>query len=149
MSKLITARAAALAATLAITAGSALAEDYPDMRGEWTASYLAVAPTNANGKGPRFGQSEWTLDIQQQQENVFWGISKWRRNADTDWIVKEATGNISVSGSGAVGMLETSPDPDIGVTSTIDGVLSGDMLTVDFRNLRTGATYSTELHRTR
>ena len=49
------------------------------------------------------------LDVQMQEDNVFWGPSKWRRDGDTEWNEYEATGTISLDGTGSIGIVETSP----------------------------------------
>ena len=103
---------------------------------------------NANtATAPRFNTSEWVLEIQAQHENVFWGPSMWRRNAMDDWTLYEATGSISQDGSGKIGIVESSNQPDIGVNALIDARYEDGRIYADFRSLRTGTTYSTVLER--
>ncbi len=146
MTRYMTAGAAALASTLAL--GSAAADTTPDLRGTWTASQTTVSPSNAAaGDAPRFNQSEWVLEIQTQQDNVFWGPSMWRRSAMDDWTLYEATGSISQDGSGKIGIVESSAEPAIGVNALIDARYEDGRIYADFRSLRTGTTYSTVLER--
>ena len=146
MSSLKTTKAMALIFG-AMIATSAAAQEYPDMSGTWEGTYTAVSPTNAGGPGPRFRNAEWQIEISAQEDNVFWGQSKWRRSGSDSWTESEITRNLNALGSGAVGMIETSPDPTVGVNALINGQLDGDSLYIDFRGLRAGVTYSTVLHR--
>ncbi|WP_254445793.1 hypothetical protein [Ruegeria arenilitoris] len=146
MTRFMTAGAAALATSL--TLATAAMADTPDLRGIWTASQTTVSPSNAaSGDAPRFNQSEWVLDIQKQQDNVFWGPSKWRRNASDNWTMYEATGAVSQDGSGKIGIVESSAEPTIGVNALIDARYEDGKIYADFRSLRTGTTYSTVLER--
>jgi len=147
MTRYITASAAALATSLTL-ATSAMAESLPDLRGTWTGTYTKVSPSRtATGDAPRFHQGEWALDIQQQQDNLFWGPSKWRRDASDSWTVFDATGTISLDGSGTIGIVESSADPEIGVNALIDARYQDGKIYADFRSLRRGTTYSTVLQR--
>ncbi len=147
MTRYMTAGAAALATTLSLGT-TALAETTPDLRGTWTASQATVSPSNSmTGDLPRFNKSEWVLEIQAQQDNVFWGPSMWRRNAMDDWTLYEATGSISLDGSGKIGIVESSDQPDAGVNALIDARYEDGKIYADFRSLRTGTTYSTVLER--
>ena len=92
-------------------------------------------------------QSEWVLEIQAQNDNVFWGPSMWRRNAMDDWTMYEATGSISQDGSGKIGIVESSAEPAIGVNALIDARYADGRIYADFRSLRRGTTYSTVLER--
>ena len=94
MTRYMTAGAAALATSLALGT-AALADTTPDLRGTWVGSYTTVQPSHYyKGDQPRFNQAEWMLDVQMQEDNVFWGPSKWRRDGDTEWNEYEATGTI-------------------------------------------------------
>ena len=147
MTRFMTAGAAALATTLALGTGAS-ADVTPDLRGTWTASQTTVSPSNtASSNAPRFNKSEWVLDIQAQQDNVFWGPSMWRRNAMDDWTLYEATGAISQDGSGKIGIVESSAEPATGVNALIDARYENGKIYADFRSLRTGTTYSTVLER--
>ena len=147
MTRFMTAGAAALATSLALGTAAG-AETTPDLRGIWTASQTTVSPSNsATGDAPRFNQSEWVLEIQAQNDNVFWGPSMWRRNAMDDWTMYEATGSISQDGSGKIGIVESSAEPAIGVNALIDARYEDGRIYADFRSLRTGTTYSTVLER--
>ncbi|MBO9444427.1 hypothetical protein [Ruegeria sp. R14_0] len=146
MTRFMTAGAAALATSL--TLATAAMADTPDLRGIWTASQTTVSPSNAaTGAAPRFNQSEWVLEIQTQHDNVFWGPSKWRRNATDNWTMYEATGSLSQDGSGRIGIVESSTEPSIGVNALIDARYEDGKIYADFRSLRTGTTYSTVLER--
>ncbi len=147
MTRFMTAGAAALATSFALSTAAA-ADATPDLRGVWTASQTTVAPSTSDmGEMPRFNTSEWVLDIQAQKDNVFWGPSMWRRNAMEDWTLYEATGSISQDGSGKIGIVESSNQPDIGVNALIDARYEDGRIYADFRSLRTGTTYSTVLER--
>ncbi len=147
MTRYMTAGAAALATSFALSTAAA-ADATPDLRGVWTASQTTVAPSTSDiGEMPRFNTSEWVLDIQAQKDNVFWGPSMWRRNAMDDWTLYEATGSISQDGSGKIGIVESSNQPDIGVNALIDARYEDGRIYADFRSLRTGTTYSTVLER--
>ncbi|WP_420586513.1 hypothetical protein [Ruegeria sp.] len=146
MTRFMTAGAAALATSL--TLATAAMADTPDLRGTWVGSYTAVSPSDAAiGKTPRFNSAEWVLHVEKQQDNVFWGPSKWRRNATDDWTVYEATGTVSLDGSGGIGIVESSSDPTIGVNALIDARYEDGKIFADFRSLRSGTTYSTVLER--
>ncbi|WP_170384794.1 hypothetical protein [Ruegeria atlantica] len=146
MTRFLTAGAAALATTFTLGA-AALADPAPDLRGTWVGTYTAVQPTHyQRGNEPRFNQAEWMLDIQIQEDNVFWGPSKWRRDGDTGWNENEATGTISLDGSGRIGITETSPMV-IGANALIDARYEDGKIYADFRSLRNGTTYSTVLER--
>lgn len=147
MTRYMTAGAAALATSLTL-ATAAMADTTPDLRGAWTGTYTKVSPSRtATGDAPRFHQGEWVLDIQQQQDNLFWGPSKWRPNADADWRVFDATGTISLDGSGKIGLVESSADPDVGVNAIVDAYYKDGKIYADFRSLRRGTAYSTVLER--
>ncbi|WP_209505731.1 MULTISPECIES: hypothetical protein [unclassified Ruegeria] len=146
MTRYMTAGAAALATTLALGT-AALADTMPDLRGTWTGSYTTVQPSHYHkGDQPRINQAEWMLDVQVQDGNVFWGPSKWRRDGDTEWYENEATGTISLDGSGKIGMVETAPLL-IGANALIDARYADGKIYADFRSLRNGTTYSTVLER--
>ncbi|WP_037310561.1 hypothetical protein [Ruegeria halocynthiae] len=146
MTRYKTVGAAALATSL--TLGAAVSADTtPDLRGIWLGTYTTVQPSHFyRGDEPRFNQAEWMLDVQIQEGNVFWGPSKWRREGDTGWNENEATGTISLDGSGAIGIIETSPLV-IGANALIDARYQDGKIYADFRSLRSGTTYSTVLER--
>ncbi len=147
MTRYMTAGAAALATTLALGT-AALADATPDLRGTWAGSYTTVSPSRtATGDVPRFNNAEWVLHIEKQQDNVFWGPSKWRRAASEDWTFYDATGSVSLDGSGKIGIVESSADPTIGVNALIDARYEDGKIYADFRSLRNGTTYSTVLER--
>ncbi|WP_282119975.1 hypothetical protein [Ruegeria atlantica] len=147
MTRYMTAGAAALATSLTLATAS-MAETTPDLRGAWTGTYTKVSPSRvATGDAPRFHQGEWLLDIQQQQDNLFWGPSMWRPDAGTDWRVFDATGTISLDGSGTIGIVESSADPQVGVNALVDARYQDGKIYADFRSLRRGTTYSVVLER--
>ena len=123
------------------------ADDAIDLRGTWLGTYRVVSPTNAFGTGPRFDESEWKLVIETQEDSLFWGESNWRSAGSEDWVVNEATGSVSLDASGDIGVVQTSPNPEIGVNALIDAKLKYGMLFVDFRSITTGAVYSAVLER--
>lgn len=139
-------------ATLAIailTISSPGAEQLADMRGVWSGTYLAVSPSRENNPGPRFNKAEIVVDIKEQSENAFWGLSKWRVMGRDDWNSSEVTGSISLIDPSAVSILEKSSNPETGVAGLIDGTLNNGKLYINFRGLRAGTTYSTVLERSR
>lgn len=140
-----TALALGTAAALALAAVPALADT--DLTGSWAASYTAVSPTNSRGEGPRFNQAEWQLTITEQQGNVFYGQTKWRTVNSPDWTTLQVTGNISADGSGRIGIVEIGTEEPYDVHSVIDGLLDGDRIYVDYRSIRSGATYSAVLEK--
>ena len=143
MTRFMTASAAALASSLAL--GTTALADTPDLRGTWMGAYTTVQPSHYyKGEQPRFNQAEWVLDIQQQQDNVFWGPSKWRSDSIDVWQEYEVTGAISLDGSGRIGLVETSPLV-IGANALIDARYEDGKIYADFRSLRNGTTYSTVL----
>lgn len=146
MTSYLTASITSLAATL--TLGTvAFADALPDLRGAWVGSYTMVQPSHYyKGDQPRFDQAEWVVDIQQQQDNVFWGPSKSRSQDAGDWQEYEITGAISLDGSGQIGLVETSPLV-IGANALIDARYENGKIYADFRSLRNGTTYSTVLER--
>ncbi len=147
MTRYMTAGAAALATSLTLGT-AALADTTPDLRGTWTGSYTTVGPNRTTtGDVPRFNNAEWVLDIQKQQDNVFWGPSKWRSNATQDWRMLDATGTISLDDPTRISIVESSADPDIGVNALIDARYQDGKIYADFRSLRRGTTYSTVLER--
>ncbi len=147
MTRFMTAGAAALATSLTLATAS-MADTMPDLRGTWTGSYTAVGPNRTTtGDAPRFNNAEWVLDIQKQQDNVFWGPSKWRSNAAQDWRVMDATGTISLDDPNKVNIVESSANPEIGVNALIDARYQDGKIYADFRSLRRGTTYSTVLER--
>jgi len=142
----MTAGAAALAATL-ILGTATLADTTPDLRGTWVGTYTTVQPSHYyKGDTPRFNQAEWVIDIQKQQDNVFWGPSKWRSQSVDEWHEYEVTGAISLDGSGKIGLVETSPLV-IGANALIDARYEDGKIYADFRSLRNGTAYSTVLER--
>ncbi|WP_171125518.1 MULTISPECIES: hypothetical protein [unclassified Ruegeria] len=146
MTRYMTAGAAALATTLTLGT-AAMADTTPDLRGTWVGTYTTVQPTHMQrGTEPRFNKAEWMLDVQVQEDNVFWGPSLWRRDGDTDWNQNEATGTISLDGSGKIGIVDTSPMV-IGANALIDARCEDGKIFADFRSLRNGTTYSTVLER--
>ncbi len=146
MTRYMTAGAAALATTLTLGT-AALADATPDLRGTWMGAYTTVQPSHYyKGDQPRFNQAEWVIDIQQQQDNVFWGPSKWRSDSLDVWQEYEVTGAISLDGSGKIGLVETSP-LIIGANALIDARYEDGKIYADFRSLRNGTTYSTVLER--
>ncbi|MEM8959501.1 MAG: hypothetical protein AAGC86_17000 [Pseudomonadota bacterium] len=145
-------RIAALTAAIGLaTALPAFAETntgQTDVTGTWHGEYTVVVPTNARGDGPRFNEAEWQLHITDQQDNVFYGETKFRRQGSDSWNTRQVTGNLSADGEGRIGMLETRTEPPYEVTGVIDGRLDGDKIYVDFRSLNRGATYSAVLEKT-
>ncbi|MFA3919645.1 hypothetical protein [Ruegeria hyattellae] len=139
--------AAALAGTLAL-ATSAFASETPDLRGTWSGSHTVAALPNERSDGaPRFNQSEWVLEIKEQQDNVFWGASKWSRASSERWNEAQMTGTISLDGSGNIAMVESLPGLDREVNGLIDARYEDGKIYADFRSLRAGTTYSTVLER--
>ncbi|NVO57233.1 hypothetical protein HW561_15680 [Rhodobacteraceae bacterium B1Z28] len=146
MTRYLTASAAALATSLSLGT-AALADTTPDLRGKWTGTYNTVQPSHYyKGDEPRFNQAEWVVDIQKQEDNVFWGPSKWRSQDNDLWHEYEVTGSISLDGSGKIGIVETSPLV-IGANALIDAQYKDGMIYADFRSLRNGTTYSVVLER--
>ena len=147
MTRFMTAGAAALATSLTLATAS-MADTMPDLRGTWTGSYTTVGPNRTTtGDVPRFNNAEWVLDIQKQQDNVFWGPSKWRPNASQDWRVMDATGTVSLDDPNRISIVESSANPEIGVNALIDARYEDGKIYADFRSLRRGTTYSTVLER--
>lgn len=144
-------RIAALTAALGLaTAVPALADTNmtgTDLTGTWHGEYTVVVPTNARGEGPRFNQAEWKLEITEQQGNVFYGETNFRRQGSDSWNTRQVTGNISADGEGRIGILEIGTEPPYQVTGMVDGVIDDDKIYVDFRSLNRGATYSAVLER--
>ena len=137
---------AALAIAI-LTISSPGAEQYTDMRGVWSGTYLAVSPSRENEPGPRFNRAELELDIKEQSENAFWGSSRWRVVGRDDWNSGEVSGSTSLSDPNAVSIVERSSDPDIGVVGLIDGTLKDGKLYINFKGLRAGTAYSAVLER--
>ena len=129
------------------TISSPGAEQYTDIRGVWSGTYLAVSPSRENEPGPRFNRVEMVVDIKEQSENAFWGLSKWRVVGRDDWNSSEVTGSISLIDPSAVSILEKSSNPETGVTGLIDGTLKGGKLYINFRSFRAGTAYSAVLER--
>lgn len=119
----------------------------PDLLGSWQGAYQVVSPTNQFGPGPRIDSSEWLLNITTQEGHLFWAESNWRSEGATDWVRNEATGAIAMDGSGEISMLQSAPDPEVGVNAIIDATFVEGALYVRFRSLTTGATYSAILTR--
>ncbi|MCL6283434.1 hypothetical protein M3P21_07790 [Ruegeria sp. 2012CJ41-6] len=139
--------AAALAGTLAM-ATSAFASDTPDLRGTWSGSHTVAALPNERSDGaPRFNESEWVMEIREQQDNVFWGTSKWSRTSSDQWNEGQMTGTISLDSSGNIAMVESLPGQDREVNGLIDATYEDGKIYADFRSLRSGITYSTVLER--
>lgn len=148
MSKFTTLGAVALAGGLAF-ASAAIAETTPDLRGVWSGSHTVAALPNEHSNGtPRFNQSEWVLEIQEQQDNVFWGGSKWSRAGSDRWNEGQTTGALSLDGSGSITMVESRAGPGGEVNGLIDATYRDGKIYADFRSLRSGIVYSTVLERT-
>lgn len=141
-------RIAALTAALGLAAIAAPALAETDLTGSWHGEYTVVVPTNARGEGPRFNQAEWKLDITEQQGNVFYGETNFRRQGADSWNTRQVTGNISADGEGRIGILEIGTEPPYEVTGVVDGVIDDDKLYVEFRSLTRGSTYSAVLEKT-
>lgn len=137
---------AALAMTT-LTISSPGAQQYTDMRGVWSGTYLAVSPSRENEPGPRFNKAEMVVEIKEQSENAFWGLNKWRVVGRDSWISSEVTGSISLSDPGAVSIVETSLKPQVSVVGVMDGTLKDGKLYINFRGLRAGTAYSAVLER--
>lgn len=118
-----------------------------DLRGTWSGEYTAVSPTNAQGEGPRFAKAEWKLEITDQEDNIFYGISSWRQVGSDTWQSYQATGNLRADGSGYVGIMEIGSEPPYAINSIINGQLDGEKIYVDFRGLNLGVTYSAVLEK--
>jgi len=87
------------------------------------------------------------VDIKEQSENAFWGLSKWRAVGRDDWNSSEVTGSISLIDPREVSILEKSSNPETGVAGLIDGTLKDGKLYINFRGFRSGTAYSTVLER--
>lgn len=135
--------ACVIAAVLAVPS---VASEFPDMRGIWGATYIAVSPSRGDEPGPRFNEAEWRLEIVEQNGNAFWGFSRWRRVGRAEWNTVEATGSLSLGDPGAVVIVEQAPDGD-GVKGLIDGRLIDGRLYISFKGTRFGTTFSTVLDR--
>jgi len=145
MTRFMTLGAATLASTLAFTALAA-ADTTPDLRGVWSGTHTVAALPNENSDGaPRFNQSEWVLEIKEQQGNAFWGTSKWSRSDSDRWNEGQVTGTFSRDGSGSIAMVESRVGEDRQVNGLIDAVFEDGKIYADFRSLRSGITYSTVL----
>ena len=139
--------AAALASTLALST-HAFADTTPDLTGVWSGSHTVVGLPNENSDGaPRFNESEWVLEIKEQQDNVFWGTSKWSRASSDRWGEAQVTGTVNQDGSGTIAMIETRTDPERQVNGLIDATFEDGKIYADFRSLRSGIAYSTVLER--
>jgi len=138
---------AAAFAIAILTISSPRAEQYTDMRGIWSGTYLAISPSRENNPGPRFNKGELVVDIKEQSENAFWGMSKWRVVGRDAWNSSEVTGSISLIDPSAVSILEKSSNPETGVAGLIDGTLKGGKLYINFRGFRAGTAYSAVLER--
>lgn len=149
MSKVMATLTIAIATIMALGTSSAEADDFADLRGVWTGKYLAVSPPRNADPGPRFNNAEWMLEIKEQNENVFWGKSKWRVKGRDEWNEKQATGSVSLKAAGPnlpwVNIVEVSLKPGGGVTGLIDGTLKDGKLYVNFRGLRAGTSFSAVL----
>ena len=145
MTKTLAAIAGALAMTVAFASQPVAAGDYPDMRGVWKATYLAVEPSRPDRKGPLFEKAEWQLEIKQQQENVFWGISKWRPVGGDKWNELEATGSLNVNDPNSVTMVEKPANKR--TKSMIDGKLADGKIYVNYMGLAYGTSYSAVLEK--
>ena len=137
---------AALAMTI-LTTSSPGAQQHTDMRGAWSGTYLAVSPSRENEPGPRFNKAELVVDIKEQSENAFWGVSRWRVVGRDGWNSSEVTGSISLIDPAAVSIVEKSSNLQTGVVGLIDGTLKDGKLYIDFRGFRAGTAYSTVLER--
>ncbi|WP_037315465.1 hypothetical protein [Ruegeria halocynthiae] len=145
MTGIKTLSAAALASTFAFAA-MATADNTPDLRGVWSGTHTVAALPNENSDGaPRFNQSEWVLEIKEQQDNVFWGTSKWSRTSSDRWNEGQVTGTISRDGTGSIAMVESRVGEDRKVNGLIDATFEDGKIFADFRSLRSGITYSTVL----
>ncbi|MEW2918850.1 hypothetical protein AB1A64_17440 [Ruegeria sp. ANG10] len=145
MTKFKTLGAAALASTLAF-ATHAVAENTPDLRGVWSGTHTVAALPNEHSDGaPRFNQSEWVLEIKEQQDNAFWGTSKWSRTGSDRWNEGQVTGTISRDGTGSIAMVETRVGEDRQINGLIDATFEDGKIYADFRSLRSGITYGTVL----
>ena len=131
----------------ATTFSAAAADQIPDLRGAWSGTYLAVSPSRENELGPRYNNAELVIEIREQTENAFWGVSKWRVVGRDQWNTAEITGSVSLKDKNAIRMLERSADPQSGVVGLFDGTLLDGKLYVDFRGFRAGTVYSTVLER--
>ncbi|WP_170431287.1 hypothetical protein [Ruegeria arenilitoris] len=139
--------AAALASTFAF-ATLAAAENAPDLRGIWNGTHTVAALPNEHSDGaPRFNQSEWVLEIKEQQDNAFWGTSKWSRIGSDRWNEGQVTGTISRDGSGKIAMVESRTGEDRKVNGLIDATFEDGKIYADFRSLRSGMTYGTILEK--
>lgn len=139
--------AAALAGTMAF-ATSAFADTAPDLRGEWSGTHTVVGLPNKDSDGAaRFTQSEWVIDIQEQQDNVFWGTSKWSREGSDTWREAQVTGSIRMDGSGTISMVETRDGKGNKVNALIDATIEDGKIFADVRSLRSGISYSTVMER--
>ncbi len=145
MNGLKTLSAAALASTFAF-ATFAAADNAPDLRGVWSGTHTVAALPNEHSDGaPRFNESEWVLEIKEQQDNVFWGTSKWSRSSSDRWNEGQVTGTISRDGSGSISMVESRIGEDREVNGLIDATFEDGKIYADFRSLHSGITYSTVL----
>lgn len=146
MTKVVAVVAAGLALIATLTSNPAFAADFPDMRGVWKATYLAVAPSSRTTTTPSFDKAEWHLEIKEQQENVFWGVSKWRIEGREEWNDVEATGSFDVNDPSKLIMVETAPN-EPGAKGLIDGKLDGDKIYVTFKGIEFGVAFSTVLEK--
>lgn len=141
MTKRLAAIATAFAVIVTFAPHPAATADFPDMRGVWKASYLAVAPSSRANPGPSFDKAEWELEIKEQQENVFWGVSKWRIEGREKWNDVEATGSFDLNDPSKLNMVETAPS-EPGAKGLIDGKLDGDKIYVTFKGIEFGVSFS-------
>jgi len=147
MTRLKTLGAAALASTFAF-ATLAAADSSPDLRGVWSGTHTVAALPNEHSDGaPRFNQSEWVLEIKEQQDNAFWGTSKWSRSNSDRWNEAQVTGTISQDGSGSITMVESRMGEDRHVNGLIDATFEDGKIYADFRSLHSGITYGTVLEK--
>ncbi|MEP3278594.1 MAG: hypothetical protein ABJN26_18650 [Stappiaceae bacterium] len=135
-------------ATFAFLTLSASASDFPDLRGQWTGTYLAATAGKDDQPGPRFNNGEMVMDILKQQDNAFGGTNKWRVIGRDNWRTGEIMGSASLEDPNAIAIMEKSSNPDHGVAGSFDGSLKDGKLYLTFRGLRTGTVYSTVLERT-
>lgn len=146
MTKRLAAVAGALAMTAVFSSNPAAAADFPDLRGVWTANYLAVAPSNAEHPGPRFNEAEWRVEIKQQKDNVFWGTSRWRLKGQENWNEVETTGSINLKDPNIISIVEKSPNRR-GAKGVVDGTLADGKIYVNFKGVEFGVSFSTVLEK--
>ncbi len=146
-------RNAAIAGSLAFCssiamAANAVADVTPDLRGVWSSTHTVVGLPNENSDGaPRFNQSEWILEIREQEDNVFWGTSSWSRIGSERWNEAQVTGSLKMDGSGDISMLESRGDTTHRVNGLVDATFENGKIYADFRSLHSGITYSAVLER--